>query len=63
MQVYIFGGRSAANAVLNTVEEFDPSTGQWSLKTSMPEAWEMMSSGPMPVFADGTVSTIVVICR
>lgn len=54
-KIYIFGGRSAAGVILSRVEAFDPSTGSWSTKTPMPEAWEHMSCGPMPVFASGTV--------
>lgn len=54
-KLYIFGGRSADNLVLNTVEEFDPATGRWAQKAQMPEAWELMSTGPMPVYANGEV--------
>jgi hypothetical protein len=54
-KIYVFGGRSAANVVIKLVETFDPSTEKWATKTPMPEAWEKMSTGPMPVFANGVV--------
>jgi N-acetylneuraminic acid mutarotase len=54
-KVYVFGGRTAANIVLRTVEEFDPVTGQWTTKAPMPEAWDYMSTGAMPAYNDGTV--------
>ena len=54
-KIYVFGGRSAAGVVLPLVESFDPSTEKWVAKTPMPEAWEGMSTGPLPVFPSGTV--------
>lgn len=39
--------------MLSLVESFDPASGEWSSKSPMPEAWEYMSTGPMPVYPNG----------
>jgi len=54
-KVFVFGGRSVSNVPQALVEMFDPATKKWTARTPMPEAWEYMSTGPMPVFASGTV--------
>jgi len=54
-KIFVFGGRSAAKVPQTLVEMFDPEAQAWSTKTPMPEAWEYMSTGPMPVFPSGTV--------
>jgi len=54
-KVYVFGGRTPNNEITNLVEEFDPATGRWTSKSPMPEPWEQMSTGPLPVNPDGTI--------
>lgn len=54
-KIYIFGGRLGTGDVSPSVKELDPATGQWASKTDMPEAWQQMSTGPMPTYANGEV--------
>eukprot|EP00040_Diaphanoeca_grandis_P039871 m.260414 g.260414 ORF g.260414 m.260414 type:complete len:582 (+) comp39860_c0_seq1:108-1853(+) len=53
-KIYLIGGE--LNGIyLDLVEEFDPATSGWTTKKSMIEPWSMMTTGPLPVFADGSV--------
>ena len=40
---------------IDVVEMFDPKTSNWAKLTAMPEAWAEMTTGPLPVFANGVV--------
>jgi N-acetylneuraminic acid mutarotase len=54
-KIYIFGGSAKVGVAMSTVEMFDPSSGKWSTKAPMLEAWAEMCTGPLPVFANGAV--------
>ena len=54
-KIYVFGGRLGAGTVSMSVKELDLSTRLWADKTDMPEAWEGMSTDPMPTYANGEV--------
>ena len=54
-KIYVMGGRSPNNVIIDTVQEFDPATNNWRTRAAMPEAWEAMSTGPMPTYGSGEV--------
>jgi N-acetylneuraminic acid mutarotase len=54
-KLYVFGGSVKINNAITTVEMFDPGSGKWSAMAPMPHAWSEMSTGPMPVYANGVV--------
>lgn len=54
-KIYVFGGRLGNGPVSNSVQELNPGTAQWVDKAEMPEAWEGMSTGPMPTYGNGEV--------
>ena len=51
--LYVFGGRTRdasgteVNGTLNSLEEFDPGTGQWTAKANMPTGRRTMSVGTL----------------
>jgi N-acetylneuraminic acid mutarotase len=54
-KIFVFGGSDARGRLIDTVEMFDPAAAQWSAKTKAPMQMSGMSTGQLPVFANGEV--------
>jgi len=54
-KIFVFGGYAQIGVAIDVVEMFDPKTSNWAKLTAMPEAWAEMTTGPLPVFANGVV--------
>ena len=54
-KIYVFGGINSDNMLLTTVEIFDPLNGKWSEGAKMDDPWNDITTGPLPVYADGSI--------